>query len=103
MDTPEKATEAPKPPMIGVSIRTDVITDTILQDPEKKMQLLLIAVPLSLPKFTILGFLWSVLDNMTRFCLSVEMAAAEEKQRSGGIIRPTMKSALVLGKKLLKP
>lgn len=84
---------------IGVKIRVDALTDTMIVDKEKGLNILLVAIPLSTPKLVALGFLWSVLDNMTTFYKAAE---AEHKLRNkGGIIKAGVNDALALGKKLL--
>lgn len=96
MDTPETKQENPT---ISVKLRTDVLTDTMIVDKAKGLNLLMVAIPLSTPKLQALGFLWSVLDNMTTFYKHAE--AQHEKLKNGGLVRATMNDAKALGKKLL--
>lgn len=92
--------QAAEQPSIAVKIRTDVLTNTVVKDQEKGLNLLIVAMPLSTPKYQALGFLWSVISEMTTFYEACEMAA---KAKKPGIIKSTMNDAIALGHNLLKP
>lgn len=87
--------EAPKR-MIGVKISPDNMTDTIIKHEDGS--LLLVALPLSVPKLVGLGFLWSVLNNMTTFYQHAEAQLAAKK---GGIMKVGINEAIALGKRIL--
>lgn len=94
---PEPGPAAEKP-TISVKLRVDIPTDTVIYDKEKGFNLLLLAVPLNMPKHLVLGLVWNVLMNLTNM-----FAAAEAKAASGkpGIIRAGLSDAMTLGKKLM--
>ena len=96
MDKEQTPAEA-APPTISVKLRVDALTDTVIK--HNNGSLLLVAVPLSIPKLTALGFLWQVLQNITIFYQHAEAAA--ERQGKGGIIKAGLNDALELGKKLM--
>lgn len=83
---------------ISVKLNIDDMTDTMIVDKEKNVNILLVAIPLSVPKLTALGFLWCVIDNMTTFYKHAE--AQHERQR-GGLIRAGISDIAALGKKLV--
>ena len=89
---PEKTVEHPK---ISVTIQTDVMTNTFLKD----ANLLIVAMPLSLPKYVALGFLWTVLNEITAFYEALERQMAQKK--NNGIVRAGFNEAMALGKKLI--
>lgn len=93
MDKPEQ--EAPKR-TISIKIGIENMTDTIIK--HENGSLLLVALPLSTPKLTALGFLWSVLDSMATF---YKHAEAQMAARKGGIVKAGLNEAISLGKKLL--
>lgn len=92
MSTEEAAKEEPT---ISVKLRTNVLTNTVIKD----ANMLIVAMPLNTPKFVALGFLWSVLSEMTTFYEACERAASKPKN---GLIKGTMADAVALGKSLLK-
>ena len=97
MNTPPKP-EVEKPPLtISVKLNIENMTDTVIK--HEHGSLLLVALPLSVPKLVGLGFLWSVLDNMTTFYKHAE--AQMEKNKKGGIIKAGLSDALALGERLM--
>jgi hypothetical protein len=82
---------------ISVKISVDNMTDTVIK--HENGSLLLVALPMSVPKLVGLGFLWSVLNNMTTFYQHAEAAAAQKGR--GGIIKAGINEALSLGKKIM--
>jgi hypothetical protein len=82
---------------ISVKLNIDNMTDTVIK--HEQGSLLLVALPLSVSKFVGLGFLWSVLDNMTTFYKHAE--AQMEAKKKGGIIKAGLSDALALGKTLM--
>lgn len=94
--TPGAVPETP-PPTISVKLRVDALTDTVIK--HNTGSLLLVAIPLSVPKLTALGFLWQVLQNITTFYQHAE--AAHEATKKGGIIKAGLGEALKLGKSLM--
>lgn len=88
---------------ISVKINCDALTDTIVKDEKQGLNLLLIAVPLHYPKYTVLGFLYNSINNMVGFFAAVEeRMEVERRQAKGGIIKGTMRDAVALGRDLLK-
>lgn len=75
-DTEAKA----DPKTISVTLSIEHMTNTILKGPN----LLIVAMPLNTPKYVALGFLYSVLSEMSTFYEACEQAA---KSNRGGIIR----------------
>lgn len=97
MDKPEPG-PAPDKPTISVKLRVDIPTDTVIYDKEKGFNLLLLAVPLNMPKHLVLGLVWNVLMNLTNMFAAAEAKAASGK---GGIIRAGLSEAMALGKTLM--
>ena len=91
METPEDK------PTISVKIRTDVLTEVMLK--ENGANILLVALPLAIPKFTALGFLWGVINNMTAFYAAVEENLA--RQRGRGIVGTSLEEAKRLGRRIM--
>ncbi len=81
---------------VKVTLQTKAFTNVMLQE----AGLVIIAFPIATPKWSALGFLWTVLDEMTAFYTAVEAQAAPRKP---GIVKASMADALALGKSLLKP
>lgn len=98
MDTPKPAEKQEEKPTISVKLRVDIPTDTVIYDKEKGFNLLLVAIPLNMPKHLVLGMVWNILMNLTNM-----FAAAEAKAAQGGkgIIKAGIGDALALGKKLM--
>lgn len=94
---PEAGPDAEKP-QISVKLRVDIPTDTVLYDKEKGFNLLLLAVPLNMPKHLVLGLVWNVLMNLTNMFAAAEAKAAQGKP---GLIKAGIGDALALGKKLM--
>ena len=85
-----------KPRTISVKLNIEVMTDTVIK--HENGSLLLVALPLSTPKLVALGFLWSILDNMTTFYKHAEAQLAAKK---GGIMKVGINEAIALGKRIL--
>ncbi len=88
------------PRTISVKLNIDELTDTMIVDKEKGINVLLVAIPLTVPKLTALGFLWCVIDNMTTFYKHAE--AQFEASKKGGIIKAGMSDLKAMGKSLLR-
>lgn len=86
--------EAPR--TISVKLNIETMTDTVIK--HENGSLLLVALPLSVPKLVGLGFLWSVLNNMTTF---YQHAEAQMDSRKGRLVKAGISEAMALGKKLL--
>ena len=94
MEQPNK-----EPRTISIKIDIDKLTDSMIVDKEKGVNILLVAVPLSTPKLTALGFLLSVLDNMQTFYKHAE--AQYEARKKGGIVTAGINEIAALGRKLV--
>jgi hypothetical protein len=92
-DIPDMPSEEPK--TISCKIRLDVLTNTVI----KEANILVVALPLNTPQFVALGFLWSVLSEMTQFYAACAAAAQSKK---GGIVKASVADAVNFGKSLLK-
>ena len=96
--------ESKKDRFISVKINCDALTDTIIKDKEQGLNMLLIAVPLHYPKYTVLGFLYNSINNMVGFFAAVdEQLKMQEARKKSGIVKGTMTDAIALGRDLLKP
>ena len=86
--------EAAKDPnTISVTLRTDAMTNTMI----KGANILIVALPVNTPKYIALGFLWTVIQEMTTFYEACEMAASKKQ----GIFKATAKEAVAFGKSLV--
>ncbi len=94
-----KTEQKAEPRTISVKLQVDALTDTMIVDKEKGVSILIVAIPMSTPKLTALGLLWSVLDNMTTFYKHAE--AAHEAKTKGGIIKAGLSDLKNLGKNLV--
>lgn len=92
-DNPDMPPEEPK--TISCKIRLDVLTNTVI----KEANILVVALPLNTPQFVALGFLWSVINEMTAFYQACEAAARTKKP---GIVKASVADAVNFGKSLLK-
>ncbi len=81
---------------VKVALPLNSFTNVIL----KEANLVVIAFPISTPKWTALGFLHTVLDEFTAFYNALEAKA--QQNAKGGIVKASMADALALGKSLLK-
>lgn len=96
MNTPEKTQE--EAPTISVKLRVDIPTDTIIHDKDKGFNLLILAVPLNMPKHLVMGLVWNVLMNLTNMFAAAEAKAAQGKP---GIVRAGLNDLKNLGKGLV--
>ena len=94
---PEAGPDAEKP-TISVKLRVDIPTDTVIYDKDKGFNLLLVAIPLNMPKHLVLGMVWNILMNLTNMFAAAE---AKASQNGKGIIKAGLSDAMALGKKLL--
>jgi transketolase N-terminal domain/subunit len=83
---------------VKITIQLDAFTNVMLQE----AGLVVIAFPIATPKWTALGFLWTMIDEFTAFYNALE-SANQAKNKKPGIIKGTMSDALALGRGLLKP
>jgi hypothetical protein len=95
MSQEEKPKEEPK--AVKITIQLNAFTNVMLQE----AGLVVVAWPIATPKWTALGFLWTLIDEFTAFYNALEATAAAKKKP--GIMKATMADALTLGKSLLKP
>lgn len=95
---PEQSQEA-KVPKISVDIRVDALTDVMIKDDKRDLNILVVAIPLSTPKLLALGFLWQVINNLTVFYREAEAAVELRKKK---FMPNGVADIAALGKKLLK-
>lgn len=80
-------------PTISLKLRTDTLTDVVI----KEANLHVIAFPLTQPRFTVLGFLWSVINTTTTFYDHVDAHVARNNK---GIVKAGLSDMAALGKRL---
>lgn len=93
-DKPEITADSKEEPnTIAIKLRTDHMTNTMLKGPN----LLIVALPVNTPKYVALGFLWTVIQEMTTFYEACEMAASKKPS----ILKATAAEAVNFGKRLV--
>lgn len=80
---------------ISVKLRLDVLTNSVI----KEANMLVIGLPLNTPQFVALGFLWSVINEMTAF---YQACAAAAQAKKPSILKASVSDAVSFGKSLLK-
>lgn len=100
---PEAGPDAEKPQpqeekkAVKITIQLGAFTNVMLQE----AGLVVVAWPIATPKWTALGFLWTLIDEFTAFYNALEATTAA-KNKKPGIVKASMSEALSLGKSLLK-